>query len=91
MGARKSSKVNPKYKTKYPVGNWREYQRGLWARGDVTIWFSDEVVAAWTPPTGCRGGQRRYSNLAILTALTLRLVSHLPCGRPRTSSLLCFA
>ncbi len=36
----------------------------------------------WTPwippPTGLRGGQRQYSNLAILTSLTLRLVFHLP-------------
>ena len=28
--------------------------------------------------SGRRGGQRRYSDLAIETALTLRLLSHLP-------------
>ena len=79
MGARKSSKVNPKYKTKYRVGNWREYERGLRSRGDVTIWFSADAVGAWTPPrTGRRGGQQRYSDLAILTSLTVRLVFHLP-------------
>ncbi len=79
MAARKSSRVNRKYKTRYRVQNWPEYERGLKARGDVTIWFSDEAVAAWTPPpTGLRGGQRQYSNLAILTSLTLRLVFHLP-------------
>ncbi len=34
---------------------------------------------AWSPPpTGLRGGQRQYSNLAILTSLTLRMVFHLP-------------
>ncbi len=79
MATRKSSKVNRKYKTRYRVQNWKEYERGLSARGDVTIWFSDEAIAAWTPPpTGLRGGQRQYSNLAILTSLTLRLVFHLP-------------
>jgi len=79
MAARKSSKVNRKYKTRYRVGNWPEYERGLRARGDVTIWFSDEAIAAWIPhPNGRRGGQPRYSNLAILTALTLRTVFHLP-------------
>jgi len=79
MAARKSSKVNRKYKTRYRVGNWPEYERGLRARGDVTVWFSDEAIAAWTPePTGRRGGQSRYSSLAILTALTLRLVFRLP-------------
>ncbi len=79
MAARKSSRVNPKYKTRYRVQNWPAYERGLKARGDITLWFSDEAVVAWTPPrTGLRGGQRQYSNLAILTSLTLRLAFHLP-------------
>ncbi len=79
MATRKSSRVNRKYKTKYRIRNWREYERGLGSRGDVTIWLSEEAIAAWTPPNnGLRGGQRRYSNLAILTALTLRVVFRLP-------------
>ena len=48
-------------------------------RGAVTVWLSSEAVAAWTPRrSGRRGGQRRYSDLAIETALTLRLLYHLP-------------
>jgi hypothetical protein len=79
MAAGKSSRVNRKYKTKYRIRNWREYERGLRSRGDVTIWLSEEARAAWTPPNnGLRGGQRRYSNLAILTALTLRVLFRLP-------------
>jgi len=79
MAARKSSRVNRKYKTKYRIRNWREYERGLRSRGEVTIWLSEEAIAAWIPPkNGLRGGQRRYSNLAILTALTLRVVFRLP-------------
>ena len=79
MAARKSSRVNRKYKTKYRVRNWREYERGLRSRGDVTIWLSEEAISAWTPPkSGLRGGQPRYSNLAILTALTLRVLFRLP-------------
>ena len=75
MATRKSSRVNRKYKTKYRIRNWREYERGLRSRGDVTIWLSEKVIAAWTPPkNGLRGGQRRYSNLEILIALTLRVV-----------------
>ncbi|MCP5069048.1 MAG: IS5 family transposase, partial [bacterium] len=78
MAARKSSLVNRKYKTKYRVANWSEYERGLRDRGDVTIWFSEEAIEAWKPPrNGRRGGQRLYSNLAILTSLTLRAVFHL--------------
>ena len=79
MAAGKSSRVNRKYKTKYRIRNWREYERGLRSRGDVTIWLSEEAIAAWIPAkNGLRGGQRRYSNLAILTALTLRVVFRLP-------------
>ncbi len=79
MAACKSSRVNRKYKTKYRVTNWRDYERGLRSRGDITVWFSEEARDAWTPPkNGRRGGQPRYSNLAIVTALTLRMVFHLP-------------
>ncbi len=79
MAARKSTRVNRKYKTKYRVTNWPEYERGLKTRGDITVWFSQEAREAWTPPNnGRRGGQPRYSNLAIVTALTLRAVFRLP-------------
>ena len=79
MSSTKSSRVNPKNKKKYRVGSWWAYERGLRARGDVTVWFAEEVLRTWTPPpTGRRGGQQRYSNLAILTALTLRILFHLP-------------
>ncbi len=79
MAARKSTRVNRKYKTVYRVTNWPEYERGLKSRGDITVWFSQEAREAWTPPrNGRRGGQPRYSNLAIVTALTLRTVFRLP-------------
>ena len=73
------SKVHPRYKTKYRVANWAAYKQALVRRGDVTVWVSSEAIAAWTPGrSGRRGGQRRYSDLAIETALTLRLLYHLP-------------
>ena len=73
------SKVHPTYKTKYRVANWPAYNRALVRRGDVTVWVSSEAIAAWTASrSGRRGGQRRYSDLAIKTALTLRLIYHLP-------------
>ena len=74
-----NSKVHPTYKTRYRVANWRAYNQSLVRRGDVTVWLAPEAVAAWTPcRRGTRGGQRRYSDLAIETALTLRLIFHLP-------------
>ena len=73
------SKVHPTYKTKYRVANWPTYNQALVRRGDVTLWLSSEAIAAWTPRrSGHRGGQRRYSDLAIETAMTLRFLSHLP-------------
>ena len=73
------SKVHPKYKTRYHVRNWPEYERSLVRRGDVTLWLSSEAIEAWRPvPSGRRGAQRRFSDLAIETALTLRLVFRLP-------------
>lgn len=79
MAARTSSRVHPKYKTKYRVKNWREYEQGLRDRGDVTIWFSKDVAAKWVPRgKRKRGGQREYSDLAIETALTPRMLFHLP-------------
>ena len=32
------------------VGNWREYERALVQRGDVTFWLSADAIDAWTPP-----------------------------------------
>ena len=73
------SRVNPKYKKRYRVGSWQAYERGLRARGDVTVWFAEAALSTWTPPPPRRpGGQQRYSNLAILTALSLRMLFHLP-------------
>ena len=47
-------------------------------RGSLTVWFTDEAVAAWAAaPRTTRGGQPSYSPLAILTALTLRAVFRL--------------
>jgi len=70
---------HPKYKTAYRIKNWPEYEKSLRDRGDVTIWFSQDAIDAWTPgKTGTRGGQPIYSDIAIETALTLRLIFHLP-------------
>ena len=44
MAAAKSSRVSRKYKTKYRIRNWKEYERGLRSRGDVTIWLSEEAM-----------------------------------------------
>ncbi len=79
MAARTKTKVSPRYKTKCRVKNWAAYDVALRERGDITVWFDEEAMGAWNAPASGRpGGQRRYSDLAIVTALTLRTVFHLP-------------
>ena len=65
-------------KQRHRVTNWAVYDAGLRARGSLTVWFTTEAIEAWRaePRTG-RGGQPRYSSLAITTALTLRAVFRL--------------
>ena len=59
--------------------NWPDYDAALVRRGSLTLWVTEEVVAAWhAPVTGRRGGQTVYSDLAIETGLALRLVLHQP-------------
>ena len=64
---------------KYRVTNWPDYDAALVRRGALTVWLTEEAIAAWrAPATGRRGGQPIYSALAIETALTIRLVFHQP-------------
>jgi hypothetical protein len=63
---------------RHRVTNWAAYDAGLRARGSLTIWFTAEAIEAWrAEPRTTRGGQPRYSRLAIATALTLRAVFRL--------------
>jgi hypothetical protein len=65
-------------KQQHRIINWAEYDAGLRARGSLTVWFTPEAIEAWrAEPRPGRGGQPRYSRLAITTALTLRAVFRL--------------
>ena len=62
----------------HKVTNWPAYDASLRQRGSLTVWFTDEAIAAWAAEARTtRGGQARYSPLAIPTALTLRAVFRL--------------
>jgi len=65
-------------KPRFWATNWAEYDTALRARGSLTVWFTEAAVAAWkAEPRSTRGGQPRYSALAINTTLTLRAVFRL--------------
>ena len=59
----------PTYKTK----NWPAYNEALKRRGALTIWFDPEMT--WeAEPTGKRGRQPVYSDPAIQTCLTMKVL-----------------
>src|SRR5215217_1958962 len=65
-------------KQTHRVTNWPAYDASLRQRGSLTVWFTDDAIRAWAAePRTTRGGQPWDSELAILTALTLRAVFRL--------------
>jgi hypothetical protein len=47
---------------RHRVTNWSEYDAALRQWGSLTVWFSDEAIAAWrAEPRTIRGGQPHYS------------------------------
>jgi hypothetical protein len=66
-------------KDKHKVLNWGAYNAGLKQRGRLNIWITEEVLEQWRErkKTGKRGRPKTYSDLAILTCLTVRKVYHL--------------
>ena len=70
---------HPKYRKKYKVQNWRSYEQSLVNRGDLTLWLSEDVIESWNSDRSQRMGRPKvYSDLAIETVLTLRLMFKLP-------------
>ena len=64
-----SRPTSPAYKTR----NWPAYNEALKRRGSLTIWF-DPAMAWEAAPTGKRGRQPDYSDAAIQTCLTLKVL-----------------
>jgi len=64
----------------YQIANWRAYNASLVSRGDITVWFDEDVIDQWEHDNGvCRAGRPFvYSDLAIETLLTLRELFRLP-------------
>src|SRR4029077_16313142 len=56
-------------KQRHRVTNWAAYDVALRQRGSLTVWLTETAIAAWKAEPRCtRGGQPRYSALAITTA-----------------------
>jgi len=64
-----SRPTSPAYKTR----NWPAYNEALKRRGSLTIWFEPAMI--WeAAPTGKRGRQPEYSDAAIQTCLTMKVL-----------------
>ena len=63
--------------TKYKTTNWSACNEALRQRGSLTIWFDPDMV--WRPPpTGKRGRQPSFSDAAIQTCLTMKVLFGMP-------------
>ena len=74
-------------KITYRIRNWKNYNRSLINRGNLTLWFSENAIKSWYQKpkhSNKRGRPRTYSNSYIELALTLRTLFHFPL---RTSDL----
>ncbi|WP_235925130.1 IS5 family transposase [Roseomonas harenae] len=60
------------------VRNWREYDRSLIARGDLTVWLSPDLARHAPAGSGKRGRLPVFSDAAIQCALTLKVLFQLP-------------
>jgi hypothetical protein len=62
------------------ITNWREYNKSLVSRGDITIWFSDEALEQWAHANDQVkvGRPFVYSDTAIECLLTIRELLKLP-------------
>ena len=60
-------------KMRHAAVNWAEYEGGLRRCGSLTLWITDEAIAAWAATRRATpGGQASYSDSAIQTCLMLR-------------------
>lgn len=69
-----------KQKKTYQVRNWAQYNQALVNRGNITLWFDDEVLSQWEHDNkGFKVGRPfTYSDTAILALLMLREFFQLP-------------
>lgn len=65
---------------RYRIKNWCQYNKSLIQRGSINFWFSEDAISKWrnTNHTCEKGRPREYSDDAILCALLIRTVYHLP-------------
>ena len=74
----KASTHGERPKTRYRTRNWREYDQGLIARSDLMVWISPDLGWHASEGTGRRGRPPVFTDAAIQTVLTLKILYQLP-------------
>lgn len=72
--------MTKKPKRQYRIRNWSDYNRALIARRSLTLWIDSQSTDTWLDHNRPQRRVRRrtYTEAAILCALLLREVYHLP-------------
>jgi hypothetical protein len=73
---RKSAEADTKQpKVKYQLQNWSEYNKALVKRGNITLYFDEQVLKQWySDEPAQRGAQEVYSDRCIEAILMLKVV-----------------
>lgn len=74
---RKDERKTLEPKGKYRVRNWKQYNAGLIARGDVTMWIDQSALKTTEVQLSKRGRPYTYSDAAIQMLLGLKQVYRL--------------
>ena len=62
-------------KKNYRVRNWRQYNKALVQRGDLTFWFSEKIILNWKKDADkASHGNQKYSDAVILCGLIIKQV-----------------
>lgn len=77
---KKSKPKTPQSVQTYRVRNWKEYNKSLVSRGNLTIRISEAALANWyeMEKSGKRGSSVTYSKLAIEACLMVKMLFRLP-------------
>ena len=73
----KTRRLPMRLQVSYQVKNWKQYNQALRQRGNLQIWFNEDVITPPTPKPG-RGRPTKFSQGLIELALTVRYLFHLP-------------
>ena len=72
--------TNNNHQARHRIRDWAHYNKALVQRGSLTLWIDSRATDTWIDHSWAhrRGRRRTYTDAAILCALLLREVYHLP-------------